>query len=354
MNGAPRRRVLGRGRGAVMMWVAAGVVLAMAVWLWRALTAYAPGAATPAETSPAADGVPAAPETLDVLTWNLGFASLGREMDFVADGGRRRRAESAARVQEHLDAIVRHVQAEAADVLLLQEVAEASWTTHGVELRARLRAEVDSSAFAFAPMVSITGVPGLGRLVVGQATSSRWGIAAAVRHALPTRAGALGIVLQHHCALETRLPARDGGPGWSIFNVHLAAFDDGALRRAQLAEVIRLAQASHAAGHRVVVGGDWNLRLLPSEFPASADPRHRFWLRDLPEGAAPAGWRWAADPRTPTNRTLEAPYVPGVNHTSIIDGFLVSPGVEVLSVETRDLGFEHSDHHPVRLRVAAK
>ena len=334
--------------------VVLAVVLALLVWVWRALGAYAPASEERAESSAASEGAPRAGDTLDVLAWNLGFASLGREMSFVADGGEHRRAADAARVQANLDAIVERLQAERADVQLLQEVAEPGWPTHGVDLRARLRAEVDSAAFAFAPMVQVTGIPGLGRMVVGQATSSRSGIASAVRHALPSEPAFAGLTLQHYHVLETRLPAREGAPPWVLLNVHLAAFDDGELRRAQLTEVLRLAQAAHAEGARVIAGGDWNLRLSRAEFGSSAAPEHRFWLRDLPEGATPAGWTWAVDSRTPTNRTLEAPYVPGVNYTSIIDGFLLSPGLEVLSVDTRDLGFEHSDHHPVRLRVRAR
>ncbi len=356
MNGTRPEQRAGRARGAglnIAMVVLLGV-LALLAWLWRALGAYAPAASEPAHMSMAAEGAPPAADTLDLVTWNLGFASLGREMDFVADGGRHRRAASVARVQTNLDAIVKQLQAEHADVQLFQEVAEPGWATHGVDLKSRLRAEADSSAFAFAPMVRVTGIPVFGRMVVGQATSSRNGIASAVRHALPSESAFAGLTLQHYHVLETRLPARAGAPAWVLFNVHLAAFDDGELRRAQLAQVLRLALAAHAEGHLVIVGGDWNLRLAPTGFASSAAPEHRFWLRDLPDRATPAGWQWAVDPRTPTNRTLEAPYVPGVNYTSIIDGFLVSPGIDVLSVETSDLGFEHSDHHPVRLRVRAK
>ena len=32
----------------------------------------------------------------------------------------------------------------------------------------------------------------------------------------------------------------------------------------------------------------------------------------------------------------------------VLDGFIVSPNIEVLSVETQSLGFRYSDHNPVR------
>ncbi len=43
-----------------------------------------------------------------------------------------------------------------------------------------------------------------------------------------------------------------------------------------------------------------------------------------------------------------------MNYTSVIDGFLVSPNVEIASVKTLDLGFAHSDHNPVRVKLRTK
>ena len=35
----------------------------------------------------------------------------------------------------------------------------------------------------------------------------------------------------------------------------------------------------------------------------------------------------------------------------MIDGFIISPNVELISVETLDAGFEFADHNPVQLKV---
>jgi len=45
-------------------------------------------------------------------------------------------------------------------------------------------------------------------------------------------------------------------------------------------------------------------------------------------------------------RYLNEPLAEGTTR-SVIDFFLVSPGVQCLGVETIDLGFRHSDHNPV-------
>ena len=122
-------------------------------------------------------------------------------------------------------------------------------------------------------------------------------------------------------------------------------------RRRQLVEILELLQAEHESGGYVVAGGDWNLRLADTAFPYTTAQKNTSWVRDLPSGLTPAGWTWVVDPTSPTNRTLDQPYRAGVNYTSVIDGFLVSPNVEVLDVETVDLDFAHSDHNPVRARL---
>lgn len=38
----------------------------------------------------------------------------------------------------------------------------------------------------------------------------------------------------------------------------------------------------------------------------------------------------------------------------VIDGFIVSDNLAVRSVNVIDVGFEHTDHQPVRLEVAFK
>jgi hypothetical protein len=38
----------------------------------------------------------------------------------------------------------------------------------------------------------------------------------------------------------------------------------------------------------------------------------------------------------------------------VIDGFILSPNVELKNVETMDLGFANSDHNPVLINVSLK
>ena len=60
------------------------------------------------------------------------------------------------------------------------------------------------------------------------------------------------------------------------------------------------------------------------------------------------GWQIAVDSSVPTIRLLNKPYDGKSNTLYVIDGFLLSPNIELTSVETLKLDFEFSDHNPVR------
>jgi endonuclease/exonuclease/phosphatase family metal-dependent hydrolase len=290
-------------------------------------------------------------DTLELLCWNIGYAGLGRESDFIADGGRHLRAESRAIVERNLEAITERLVAEAPDALLLQELSRDCYITHGVDVLGRVQEAMGGYELVFAPTIRLSHLPLVGNLEVGQGTFARDGISRAVRHALPSPRLRPRIRVQNFNALESRLRSANRNSEWVVFNVHLPAFDDGSLRRQQLTDVLGLLQAEYEAGRHVIAGGDWNLRLATTAFPYTTDEKSKSWVRDLPPDVTPPGWRWAVDATTPTNRTLEQPYRPGVNYRSVIDGFLVSPNVDVVGVTTLDLGFVNSDHNPVRLKV---
>ena len=71
------------------------------------------------------------------------------------------------------------------------------------------------------------------------------------------------------------------------------------------------------------------------------------WYVVLPEDFTPPGFAWAIDKTVPTVRSNDAAYMEGKNFVAIIDGFLVSPNVEIQKVSGHNLAFQNSDHNPV-------
>ena len=65
----------------------------------------------------------------------------------------------------------------------------------------------------------------------------------------------------------------------------------------------------------------------------------------------PKDWKWAYDKTVPTCRSVADTLDYGVTPVSLIDFYLVSPNIEIVSVEGKNLKFEHSDHNPVLMTL---
>lgn len=296
--------------------------------------------AVPAGASPALT-------RLAITTWNVGYAGMGAESDFVYDLGQQRRPLSGALVDRNLAAIEAQLQELSADIFLLQEVARPSWLTHRRDVLGGIVAALPEHQWTFGADVNIRFVPPPFGLQVGNAIFSRVPLTSAERRGLPLEPTfELGLFRKGYRMHIVRI---DAERSWVIINIHLSAFDseEDDVRGSQVAAVLTFAQAEYARGNHVVIGGDWNLRLTDMEFAHTSDPKFMFWVREFPLSRVPQGWSWAVDRRVPTVRGAHQPYVPGENFALVIDGFLVSPNVRVDRVETTDLQFRHTDHHPV-------
>ena len=294
------------------------------------------------------DRAGAAGAALQIVTWNIGYGSLGAGADFVADGGRSVRALDRGSITSAVGPIGETLERLDADLVLLQEMAAASFMTRGVDVKAGVLRALSGYRVAFWEDFSTTIVPPPFNLSNGLMTLARVAGPECAVQPLPQEPGfRLGILKKQYGTLVTRIPVEDGRE-WVIMNIHLAAFDDGGkVRSRQVSALLELAQAAYRSGAHVVIGGDWNLRLVDTAFPHGTEEKFLFWIHDFPHETVPEGWTFGLDPTVPSVRTLHRPYEAGVNYVTVIDGFLVSPNVVVEQVETIDLGFLHTDHHPV-------
>lgn len=329
------------------------LVLSAALIAYVGLAGYMTGAtASPKSPTPLALQRASLPWTggdrLSVVTWNLGYGGLGAGADFFADGGRAYLPPSRRAVLESRQAIADLLGRSDADIILNQEMARASVVNLWVDLKTAVDAALPGYGRIFRPDFQTRLLPPPLRIQNGLAVYVRQGLRRAETWPLPDDGDPYdGFLRRRYGAVATYVD----GPGgcWVFVNVHTSAFDEGAgLRRRQVASILARAQAEHAAGRRVVLGGDFNMRLVRTDFTHTTEQRHLFWVHDFPADLLPAGWRIVADASIPSVRTNERPYRAGENYTTVIDGFIVSPGVKAASVSGMNLGFRHSDHQPVR------
>ncbi len=286
-------------------------------------------------------------DVVTVVTWNVGYAGMGEESDFFMDLGHQKRPLSGEMVDKNLAGIEGLLGEVGADVIFLQEVARPSLNTYNRDVYQGIRETLNTYVSAYSPDIHPLFMPPPLNVRIGNATFSRLESGPLELRLLELEPTYVAHIFRK--AYRMHVTRLDGPQRWVLINVHLSAFDtpENSVREKQLKQVVEFARQEYSAGAHVVAGGDWNLRLAPTRFPHTTEEKYQFWVRDLPKGVTPEGWRWAVDPSEPTVRTANKPYVAGENMTLIVDGFLVSPNVEILDVRTLNLNFQYSDHNPV-------
>lgn len=288
---------------------------------------------------------------LAVVTWNHGYAGLGKESDFKMDGGERLRVPSKAIARKNAQFLAEKSQSLSPDIYFVQELSGRSFLNRGIDAEGLLDEELADYSKVYVSDFRTRLIPPPLRIKSGLAVFFRQGVFENAESVLLTQEPRRFGLRKNYQALIVRLKLN--GDPWTFINTHLAAFDDqGAVRTAQLKEVLALGVREERAGRKVILGGDWNLRLVETSFENDTEEEFLFWLEDFPGNALPTGWRIITDHDVPSVRTLERSFKRRENYTAVIDGFIVSPEVQVDRVQTSDFGFEASDHQPVSLRLS--
>ena len=297
-------------------------------------------------------------DTLTVLSWNIGYGGLGKDSDFFMDGGKDARSADEATVKAYLAGISATIREAEADLVLLQEVDSDSSRTYGIDERRFLSDGMSCEAYAMnyaCPFVPVP-MPPIGKVHSGLYTmTDDLTIDRAERVSLPCPfSWPLRIANLKRCLLVSYLPIEGSDRQLVLINLHLEAYDDGEGKIAQTNQLRDFITAEYQKGNYVIAGGDFNqvfpgsLERYPNTHPENWEPGV------LDEKLLPEGWTLACDLSTPTCRLLNQPYNPADTEGTqyyVIDGLILSPNVELKTVETVDAGFANSDHNPVRLEL---
>lgn len=299
--------------------------------------------------------------TLRILTLNTGYGALGREADFFMDGGKSVNPASEELVRENMLGIESMLRSADADILLLQEVDTGSKRSFQINQWRQYEYDLGNYESRYALNYSCRYVPyplpTIGEVHSGLATFSRFDIASATRYSLPCPfEWPERVANLKRCLLVTRLPIEGKSEETKkqelvIVNLHLEAYDDGEGKEAQTQLLLQILQEEYEKGNYVVAGGDFN-----QYFPGT---QQRYPLKETSNwvpgvlGELPAGWSYAYDASTPTCRLLNQPLdeTSSLTQYYVIDGFIVSPNVNVVSVRTGNEGFGFTDHNPVLLEI---
>lgn len=332
-------------------WLLGGIVLLLGLLLgyfWA--TEWRPEPVEQAYVAPQPQEI-VLPDTLTILSWNIGYAGLGDDMDFFYDGGGSVRT-SPERTQRNLDSIVAFIRRADADFILLQEVDFDSKRSYREDQFRVLEQALPGYTGVYAhnyvsPFVPIPITEPIGRVKSGVVTFSRYPLFRALRHQYPSRFPFPMRLFNLKRAMLASEFLLSGGRTFYLNNTHNTAFDTGNMRRQELAFM----QGYLSDKPLSLTVGDWNSN--PPGYTASERELNNLHFRPISVAATgfPDGFTFAADLATPSTRYGYEPYRAGRTTTTLLDFALCGPAVQVLSVQTVDLGFRFSDHNPVILKV---
>lgn len=331
---------------------------------WLSLEEYRPEDTESETVVPAADAASArsfsAGDTLTILSWNTGYASLDRDESFVMDGGTGSgRAASREALTQNLNGIDGMLISEAPDLCLLQEVDRDSARSFREDQADDHQSALGAgyaSAFAYnyrCPFVPFPWPP-LGKIESGIQTLSAAPVESAERIALPCPfSWPLRVANLKRCLLVSRIDLENTDAQLVVVNLHLEAYDSGEGKAAQTRVLCDFIADEYARGNYVIAGGDFN-QTFPGGLEAYPIQKEGLWTPGVLAGEdLPLDFSFAFDTSAPSCRSLDRPLDasdPAFQYY-VIDGFILSPNVESLGVQTLDLGFANSDHNPVKLTV---
>lgn len=295
-----------------------------------------------------------------LLTLNTGYAALDKESDFFMDGGTGVLAFSEEKVKENLSGITDIINKSEADIVFLQEVDEDSKRTFNINEKEYFASSF-SGSYAFAYNYKCNYVPyplpTLGKINSGIMTLNSYNSETAQRISLPIPfKWPISMCNLKRCLLVEYVDIEGSENKLVLINLHLEAYDDGEGKLEQTEMLMNLIREEYEKGNYVIAGGDFN-QTFPNtdKYPLLNED---YWNAGrLYEESLPEGFKYIFDDTYPTCRLLNKPY-DSENTTSnqyyVIDGFIVSPNVEVTKIETLNENFTYTDHSPVKMNFYLK
>ena len=304
----------------------------------------------------------------EILTYNIGFGAYSKEYSFFLDKGVMQDGKKVAGkygkginkedVLHNTNGAIGIMNNLNYDFILAQEVDEdgdRSYHVNQLEMIKNTLSDYGSvyaknfhSAHLYYPFNDPHGKTDSAGIV----TMSKYRVASAARYSLPISDGLSKFFDLDRCFSVSRLPL--GEKEFVLINVHLSAYDEGGkIRAQQLKMLCDFLKKEYDKGNYVLAGGDFNHDICNSAGTFETQQKEPDWLAKLSGEELPQGFSFAvADNKdtVPTCRSSDISYEKGVNYTVIIDGFIVSDNIEIVSVENQDTDFIFSDHNPVHMK----
>ena len=298
-------------------------------------------------------------DNISVVTWNIGYGSLGANADFFMDGGDSVYTSTKEQVLTNMSAITEELNSLSPDIILLQEVDEKSSRSHKINEASIIRDELpsynSSYAYNYKTLMVPYPIPPIGQVASGIMTLSTYPVSTACRTKLPCPFSyPIRLCNLKRCLIVSKVPIDGTDKELVIVNLHLEAYDSGEGKAAQTKMLADILQAETDKGNYVIAGGDFNQTFSNTDISSYPQQSDELWapsLIDISEFGN--DFTCITDSSVPTCRSLDKSYDDADDKFQfyVIDGFIVSSNISIKSIETVNLDFQNSDHNPIKLEV---
>ncbi len=293
---------------------------------------------------------------MTVTTFNTGYSCLDKAQDFFLEGGKGSRCVSRNKTQSNTKNIVNILKGINSDFYFLQEVDEPcrrSCYTHQVKYISKKYNDYNSS-FCYNYKVKYVPIPifkPMGSTISGMMFLSKHKITDSKRYQLKGDEPFFKrLFFLKRCMMVNKIVLK-GNKELILINIHLSAYDKGGLmRKKQIEHLIEFIKELSKEHKHVIIGGDWN-HLLDTSIYKEDMPS---WVSLLPEKLFKTDYKIIYDKDVNTVRSEDTPYTKGQNFETIVDGFLVSPGIDVKAIQATNYEFKYTDHNPATMTFRLK
>lgn len=299
---------------------------------------------------------------IKLISWNIGYCNLGATADFFMDGGKKVVSQTEEELDNNIKNIVEKLNEFDADIYFLQEVDRKSYRSYNANEEKIISNQFSDRLSAFAINFKSLFVPfpfpPLRNVEAGIMSLSRFKVESAERVSLPVPfKWPVSTCNLKRCLLVDKIPISGSDKKLVAINLHLEAYDSGAGKIAQTQALLDEMKKEYEAGNYVIAGGDFN-QVFSTEDVSKFEVGNIGLWKPGKLDAEPflKKFNLYMDETVPTCRSLDRAYDKNDSKFQyyVIDGFIVSKNIEVLSQRTIGLDFENSDHNPVEMIIKLK
>lgn len=296
------------------------------------------------------------------VSWNIGYCGLGAAADFFMDGGTKVISQTREEMDTNIGKITEKLAEFNPDITLLQEVDRKSYRTYNVDqekiIADKFSDRLSSFAINYKSLFVPYPIPPLRNMEAGIMSLDRLKVDSAERVSLPSPfTWPESTANLKRCLLVERLPISGSDKKLVVINLHLEAYDSGEGKAIQTKALLDIMEKEYKEGNYVVAGGDFNQSFSSVDVSKFEVGNKGLWkpgrieVEDFEKN-----FNLYMDASIPTCRSLDRAYdkTDSKFQYYVIDGFITSKNVEVISQKTIGLDFENSDHNPVEMVIRLK